>query len=88
MCLHRCEQVLCKKIGGKEEEKVSAKFSKNIIKGSHCRKGREITSVASYWPCLSRIGASSVEWLKKAEDSPDLPQIIQLVNSRIELLIS
>lgn len=45
------------------------------------------TSTASYWPCLSKIKASSVEWLKKEGfSSPVLPQIIQLVKSCIELI--
>lgn len=43
---------------------------------------------ASYWPCLRSISASSLEWLKNEEGSPDLPQMIQLVKSWIELLIS
>lgn len=47
-----------------------------------------MTSTESYWPFLSRISASSVEWHKKAEDSPDLPQMIQLLKSRVEFIIS
>lgn len=47
---------------------------------------KEPTSEALHCPCRSKINARSIEWLKKTEDSsPLVPDIIQLVNSRLEL---
>lgn len=62
-------------------------FSKRILMQK--KKGTGITWTASYCPCLSRISASWVECRKKEEDSsPVLPQMIQLVKPRTELVTS
>lgn len=68
-----------------KEEIVSVELTKKTILIIKSSKATKQTSTALYWPYLSRIDASSVEWLKKKDDSsPALPHIIQLVKSRTE----
>ena len=44
-----------------------------------------MTSAALYWPCLKRINARSIERLRKVEDPPVWPHMIQLIKSLILL---